>query len=449
MRKKGKQKERLFRSRRLKKLQRRKQKRTYRPSKSIYRNTDESSDDIVGSNYKKVLKCLEKSNFVLPKLQYRPKQVERIRIPEVFSIAEDPETVIRFLRRMYTIGKGRTTKEIKFEHADCKRLGLSASTIFDIIVLAIDHYRDVIGKPLDYSGDIPKNKFVKDILLASGLPYHLKAEYAALADEEHMERFETVSGVYDRTANKADTIATKLTEYFNRCLKTQNYELNDRGLSRLSNMLGEVVTNCEIHGGEESTWYTQGHYQIQEDDSYGEMQLLFLNIGSTIYEGMKNHSSEETKIKIRHIMGKQRNNIDKTWTEEMIYTLFALQEGVSRLRDEKIEGYSARGSGTVNLIESFYDIGECDKGLKPQMSILSGSTQIIFTDKYKLEDVFFETDDVFQGHTKIIAFNEQNDIYQKADPDNVKKLNEYFPGTVISLKFYLDKRFIARRKADK
>lgn len=179
------------------------------------------------------------------------------------------------------------------------------------------------------------------------------------------------------------------------------------------------------------------------------MQMLFVNIGSTIYEGMKNRASDETKHKLEYILQKQRNNMDKTWTEEMICTLFALQEGISRLRDKDVEGYSSRGSGTVNLIESFYDIGESDNGLKPCMTIISGSTQIIFTDKYKLQDVYFESDEVFQGNTKIIAFNENNDIYQKADHSNVRRLSEYFPGTIISLRFYLDSQFIAKRKAGK
>lgn len=227
-------------------------------------------------------------------------------------------------------------------------------------------------------------------------------------------------------------------------------ELNDEGKRVLGRILGEVISNCEIHGGDSSTWYTQGHYQIKEDNSYGEMQLLFLNLGETIYEGLKNQSTSlETKQKLSHIMKMQKQYINNHWDEEMIYTVFALQEGISRLRDKSIEGYEGRGSGTVSMIEMFNDIGECQNGLKPQMTIVSGNTQIIFTDNYKMKPVMFEGDVAFEtGEKQIIAFNDENDIYMPANPSNVIKMNQYFPGTVISLKFYLDSRYIINKKKE-
>ncbi|MBR1930226.1 MAG: hypothetical protein IJ833_01950 [Lachnospiraceae bacterium] len=249
------------------------------------------------------------------------------------------------------------------------------------------------------------------------------------------------------SANKADETATKLTNYFNKCLRTQNMELNGEGKRILSRIFGEVISNCEIHGGDQATWYTQGHYQNRSDDFYGEMQLLFLNIGETIYEGLKKDSSDETKDRLARMMKKHQKHINAGWDEEMIYTVFALQEGVSRLRDKHVEGYQWRGSGTVSMIEMFNEIGESETGLKPNMTILSGNTQIVFTDKYKMDIVKFQEDVVFgNGERKIIAFNETNDIYKPGDSENVKKISEYFPGTVISLRFYLDSRYISSLK---
>lgn len=449
MKNKGKRKEKLYQRRRMLKIARRKKNRLHKYPSNLhgYANTEEAHN-IVGANYLKVLRHLKEAHFELPLLQCRFRKEERIQIPEVFSMTENPETVIQYLRKIYSIGKGKKTEKLIFDHSACKQLGLSASTILDIIVLAMVRYRDTRRHPMDLAGKNPRDKVARDILLASGLPYHLNAEFRATVDETNMERFETVSGVYDMSANKADKTATSMTEYFNRCLKTQNYELTEEGLNRLSNMLGEVITNCEIHGDDNTTWYTQGHYQMKDENSYGEMQLLFLNIGPTIYDGLKKSSSADTERRLCHILSKQHKNMDSMWTEEMVYTLFALQEGISRLRDDNISGYAARGSGTVSLIESFYDIGGSDKGLKPQMSVISGSTQIVFTDKYKLQDVWFESDIAFgRGCKKIIAFNEENDIYKRADNNYVRKLNEYFPGTIISLKFYLDRQYIARRKA--
>ena len=102
------------------------------------------------------------------------------------------------------------------------------------------------------------------------------------------------------------------------------------------------------------------------------------------------------------------------------------------------------------MIEMFHDIGASDTGLKPQMTIISGKTQIIFSEEYKMQLVQFTEDKAFgTGEKQIIAFNKDNDIYQPSDFNNVKKLKQYFPGTVISLKFYLDSRYIAKRKENR
>ena len=167
----------------------------------------------------------------------------------------------------------------------------------------------------------------------------------------------------------------------------------------------------------------------------------------TIYEGLKRESSVETKKRLEHIVKRQQAFINKSWDEETIYTVFALQEGISRLRDKNIEGYEWRGSGTVSMIEMFHDIGESETGLKPQMTIVSGSTQIKFSEKYKMKTENFVSDEIFgTGEKKIIAFNEENNIYIPADSKHVIKLKEYFPGTVISLKFYLDGRYIINKQ---
>ena len=62
----------------------------------------------------------------------------------------------------------------------------------------------------------------------------------------------------------------------------------------------------------------------------------------------------------------------------------------------------------------------------------------------------FKNDPVFgTGKKKIIAFNEENNIYKPPDEANVRKLEANFPGTVISLRFYLDKRYIQKEKGER
>jgi hypothetical protein len=415
-------------------------------------SSGQESDDFLGSDYVRVIQHLEKSNFRYNTLLERQhNKTYTIKIPPVFSVSENMDEVILLLRKMYGMAMDFHTRQLIFDHSECRELGLSASTILDVILLAVKKYRSRHSKELECGGDFSiRSKEVNDILLASGLPYHLNAESLRDYDSNKVERFEIIKGHNVSRVKMAGSTATKLTEYFNKCLKTQNYEITDRGKAKFGKIFGEVLTNCEIHGGENSTWYTQGHYQMKKESSYGEMQLLFLNLGNSIYEGLKKNSSEETQKKLKYISKQHKRFFNRDWNEEMLYTVVALQEGISRLRNEQIQGYEGRGSGTVSMIEMFYDLGKCEEGLVPKMTIVSGRTQIRFTEQYKMKVVNFNQDPAFgTGEKKIIAFNKENNIYSLPDCENVTCLKEYFPGTIISLKFYLDNRYIKKRKENR
>ena len=373
-----------------------------------------------------------------------------VHIPSKFSISDDPEGVIKFLKRFYSTLQKPSIKEVYLDYSGCGELGLSASVVMDVIALAIDKYRLANNNPLNWSGNWPKEKYARDIVRAGGLPYHIGAHIYGENEIDSIEQFELVKGKYnpDPTKRKAGIVATNLTLYLDRCLKTQKYTLNPKGRSVFSDMLGEVITNCEIHGGEESMWYTQGYYKIIDETNVGEMQLVFLTLGDSIYEGLKKVNNDETKQKLRYMKKIQQEYITASWNEETIYTVLALQEGISRLRTSEIKGYEYRGSGTVNLIEKFYEIGGTNNSeIEPKMSIISGHTCITFSEKYKLNKIKFR-DDVIFGNTysRIIAFNEENDIYKPADSQYVKYMKEYFPGTIISIKFYLDREYIEKKK---
>lgn len=373
----------------------------------------------------------------------------RIKIPKIFSISEKPEITIDFLRQLYNVLMAEQIKLIHFDYSDCMNLGFSASVIMDVIIMAVNTYRTEKGIKCYYSGNVPLEIHSKEILLASGLPYHLQAESKLKVDEKKIERFELVSGHHSEINEEkiGGTVATNLTLYFDRCLGTQKLFLKNSGKGFMSTMLGEVLDNCEIHGGENATWYTQGHYQIYKSKQIGEMQLIFLSFGDTIYEGLKQEASEETRQRLEYMMQKHQDVLTDNWNEETIYTVLALQAGISRLRDKDIEGYEYRGSGTVSMIEHFYNIGKTNGKEEPSMVIVSGHTMIKFDDRYKMKTETFVEDGAF-GNTrsKIIAFNAENDIYKPADSKNVQYMKEYFPGTVISLKFYLDRKYIESQK---
>ncbi|MCM1039074.1 MAG: hypothetical protein NC314_12900 [Roseburia sp.] len=400
------------------------------------------------SDYQKVMKHLERESFVLPALSVK-NAVISVEIPERFSISEQPDKTINLLRWLYTIGKCDNVDRIIFDHSKCEFLGLSASTIMDIILLVAIKYREKIKKPLTLSGNFPRNPMARDVFLASGLPYHISARHKLRYDGPNLEKFETVSGECSNDVRQSGRIATELTAYFNRCLLHQKMKLSDWGISLLVTLLGEVLGNCEIHGGEQATWYTQGHYEDDRNKDYGEMQLLFLNLGNTIYQGLKYNSSKETRERLAYYLERHNSFLSEEWNEEMAYTVFALQEGISRLRDQDIEGYKGRGTGTVTLMETLNLVGRSDDGQIPEMTIVSGRTYIKFDGQYYMKKEKFENDPAFgSGEKRIIAFNKENNIYKPADKEVVRRLKENFPGTVVSLRIYLGNRYIIKEEGD-
>ncbi len=175
------------------------------------------------------------------------------------------------------------------------------------------------------------------------------------------------------------------------------------------------------------------------------MQLTFLTLGNTIYEGISKESTEETKWRLEKLFARHKGQISGNWTREMIATVFSLQEGVSRLRDSKLDGHSSRGNGTINMMSLLNRIGLTEKGEVPELSITSGNTQILLNKKYRLSKHRFTDDKIFGNkELNIIAFNDTNDIYKKADPDSVYHIKQFFPGTAISIRFYMDSRYMER-----
>lgn len=398
-------------------------------------------EDIYFSN--KVFYFLRNKNFKT-KLPIKLGMKGIIKVPHCFSISENPDETIKILKKLFTYGSELNIHEIVIDHSECVNLEIAASTIMDIIVIAIKEYHRKHKSEISFSGIIPRHGKVKDIFMASGLAAHLELdmESGIKIDKQNMQLFQLKSGRHG--SGISDSTATSLAMYIMRCMETQGYTLSDQGCNALSMMFGEVLNNCEIHGGEETIWFALGHYQMKDvDDCYGEVQLVIFNFGNTIYEQMKgSNSTKETREKMRYLEEVHKKQFSVDWDVEMLYTLSSLQEGISRLRDKNTIGNKKRGTGTIRLIENFQNIGQTTANLQPLMTITSGNTHIKFDGKYILKREKFE-DDVFgKNERRVIAFNKDNDIFKYPDKKSVIKNNEFFPGTIISFDFFFDKNYL-------
>ena len=105
-----------------------------------------------------VIKHLDTVNFFMAKNPFFVnRSCEVIDIPSTFSVSDNVEDVIKKLREIYTLLKKIEVRKVIFDHSKCVKLGLSASTIMDIIVLAVEKYREAKKCPLEMEGKLPYN----------------------------------------------------------------------------------------------------------------------------------------------------------------------------------------------------------------------------------------------------------------------------------------------------
>lgn len=360
----------------------------------------------------------------------------KINVPEEFSFINNPDGSIELLRQLFYHGnKNHGNKNVSkyyFNHSNCKKLGICASTVMDVIFMEIKRQHVASGRTFVLSGEMPDGE-ITDILEVSGLLKHMGIE---THERSHIRKLELIKGSKYNTHMSSGKGSTLVTDYFVECLETQGFSLDGNGRQKISGMVGEVIDNCNQHGGDFSEWYTLGHYNLVEGSQYGQCHLVIFNFGETIYESLKTTTNKKIINSLNKLTRKHRGFFGIDWKEETLWTLYALQDGVSRFRDKDDPD---RGTGTVTLIESFQSIGQTSVGNLPEMSITSGHTHIYLNDKYKMQKK-----QIGKDLRDVIAFNGTNDLNKPPDPKNVKVLKNFFPGTVISMKFFLDRAFITK-----
>lgn len=352
-----------------------------------------------------------------------------IEIPEKFSLITNPEESLQTLRKIFTAIHNEKVQELFLDYSKCEELGLCASSVTDIIILNGIKYRKIINKPLNTRGNVPKSKEAREIFIISGLVKHLGIS--------KIENNNTVR--LDILKNEEQSKMTdKIIQYYDRCLNTQNYQLTVQGKSKFAHMIGEVLDNVNQHAGDLATWYASGHFNIDKDRKDGKCRLVLFDFGDSIYEGLNREDTTEYTKKLLKDKTKEHYNIfNKKWNEEPLWMLYVLQYNVSRKR---VDIDDDRGKGTIKLINNFMHIGKNMDGNNPIMAILSGNGYILFDSTYNLKEKIVNGKKI-----PIIAFNEENDLSKKPDSKYVKRIDEKFPGTMISMEFYLDKEYIEKQ----
>jgi hypothetical protein len=310
------------------------------------------------------------------------------------------------------------------------------------------------GRKIKARGKWSRENDVNVLLASNGILKHLGHPISNSIPPELMERlriFELRKGrrITPTQTSDAELAATALMDFFNSCLQVEGFRLNRRSERMLSELIAEVLGNAEEHSASarkrnRREWYVIGYYKHSEVESEGGLcHIVLFNFGDSIFESLK---APGTSLELTHQIEslseihKKSGFFDRVvqiarglyfanvrvWQDEALWTLYALQEGVSRYNH--LPGNEDRGNGTVRMIEFFTDLASRD----PRMALVSGRTWILFDGSYRLQTIMKEG-----GARKIIAFNEENDLKLPPDSERVRTLEAKFPGTLVTLKFGL------------
>lgn len=396
-------------------------------NKKIHRNPVEYTS-IVLSSMEKSVPLTSKSKIL--------SGVVNLKVPDVFCFSRNPDEAISFINQVYSCATDLNVTKLHFDHTSCVTMGVCASTIMDIILLQCKKWRNSVKSPINYSGNllrdgrISKNTEVDRLLKASGILKHLNIY------DKPIDAVECLNLIQN---GESALVAESTIDYINRSLARHNLVLSPEGANYFGQLLGEISDNCSQHGGDGAVWYTLGHYSFNKQTSEGKCQLVILDFGNTIYEGLKNTATTGMKKRIDKYVKRSWTLFPSRESEETLYTLFSLQQRVSRFEQKGI----VRGNGTITFLDAFQNLFNNDSSTKRSMlSITSGRCSILFDGTYTLQEEVYPS-----GYrNKTIAFNSKNRLNVPPDRNYVRTLKNKFPGTIISMELYINNALIDRKE---
>lgn len=373
---------------------------------------------------------------------------KKIIIPEQFVLERHHTSsfnTITYIRKAIMKYKGEI---IHIDFSKCKEVDYSC--IFLLLVILVE-YTDHLEK-IDINLQIKKAR--PDIMIVPSKDDEVNARLMAgylipeaNVTQSFLKPYSSLNFIRGQKSRKSylenmkGPAATTIRKYINENLLQYDFMLDDLNASYLDGMISEVLNNAEDHS-EFNTWYVSGNIfksgspGIKDEDEVSELNLAFLNFGYSIYEGFEKSKNQNTEIyegmtsMYEEIKKKMTTSIE--FSKEEMFTLYALQEGVSRLNYTTED----RGTGTMKILKSFINLGDYvdeQKKLEPSFLVYSGNVFVKCDHKHR---------PISYDGVDVLGLNKENDLNELPEKTNLKKLSNSFPGTFLVAKIYLNKRHL-------
>jgi hypothetical protein len=225
-----------------------------------------------------------------------------------------------------------------------------------------------------------------------------------LAQQEHRVKSKEVRDLVERGLRET--------------MNDQQLELSNIEHTTIDSAISEHFDNILLHAPFTKYGTLCGIY----DKERKSVSIVIYNFGPTISATLdKNalplHVQEFKDQIILNHANKGFFNLGRVFNRENALTLLALQEGIS----SKLEADISRGHGIIDFVEHCFELTH-----EAKISIISGNTLINIDKTYGIA-----MKKVLGRDRRILALNEDNEIFDKPDSKYVKNIRFNFPGVII------------------
>lgn len=348
-----------------------------------------------------------------------------VRFPRVFSFIENPEPTISTLEHLARCSCDNRISEIGIHHSRCEIIDHCAEAV--ATVLADEAYHK---HRKNLRGRFPDNPELKRMVYAVGMPSVLGITQPT--EEFIVYQVRRGKRQFSDHTTSCESATTDLVNYIDKCLGTLGFRLAPPARARYSNLVSEVITNAEVHSTRPD-WWVAAYYRTEESQGWGDCHITVFCFGESLAESLQRLDSRALLRRTieQRVAHHRKLGFSKKWQEDDLWTLFAIQRGVSR-QNEEVDEVGDRGQGTADLIAAFHDLA--GSRVPAKMCVVSGNTHILFDGRHRIKRNAAGQDR--------IAFNEANSLAAPPDPNYVRHLKRKFPGTLVSLRFALDQQHL-------
>ena len=231
-------------------------------------------------------------------------------------------------------------------------------------------------------------------------------------------------------------------EFINQSYLPASKALSKDGRNLFELLTNEILNNAEDHSIKKETWYVSGvtFHDSKKDADLLELNLTILNFGDSFYEGFEKTKEDNKenyeKLEKLYNLHKGQFTSNKKFEREVLFTLYMLNEGISRLKYED----ESRGNGTMQYLKAFSDLE--DKG--PQGSKYRSVLKIITGHTTLCCDNLVAPYGKDENHLHI-SLNKEQDFKLLPEKRYLLYHKNYFPGTFIECRVFLNKNLIIQR----